>query len=187
MRKPLYILICLVLMTGAVACQKNDERSANATENNGNHSEIDSSQDTSLAPDFSLPDLEGNIIGPASFRGKVLIIDFWATWCPPCVKAVPHLTSMKEKYGPQGFEVIGVSLDTGSDAEMLVKAFAEEMGVNYPMVIGSGDVADDYGGITGIPTLFIINKEGQIVKSQTGYSPDIGKMTETEVEKLLAE
>ena len=83
--------------------------------------------------------------------------------------------------------MIGVSLDTGSDAEMLVKAFAEEMGVNYPMVIGNSDVADDYGGITGIPTLFIINKEGQIVKSQTGYSPDIGKMTETEVEKLLAE
>jgi len=187
MRKPLYILICLVLMTGVVACQKNDEKSADTTEDTGNHSEIDSSQDTSLAPDFSLPDLEGNIIGPASFRGKVLIIDFWATWCPPCVKAVPHLTSMKEKYGPQGFEVIGVSLDTGSDAEMLVKAFAEEMGVNYPMVIGNDDVADAYGGITGIPTFFIIDKEGKIVKSRIGYSPDTGNMMETEVEKLLAE
>jgi thiol-disulfide isomerase/thioredoxin len=185
MSRLLVLAVCLLIMLSLVACREQTKKPNEPKEITPNAPP--STEEKTLAPDFTLKDLSGTDVGPASFRGKVLIIDFWATWCPPCRKAIPHLISMKQKYGDQGFEVLGVSMDEGPDAATSVKNFAQQQGVNYPMVIGNQDIANSYGGINGIPTFFIIDKNGYIIKSQTGYDEEVGQMMADEVEKLLSQ
>lgn len=179
------LAICIFFILSFTNCQAQPKKTTE--QNESTSSEQTTTEGKTLAPDFTLKDLSGNEVGPASFRGKVLVIDFWATWCPPCREAIPHLISMKQKYGDQGFEVLGVSMDKGPDALSTVKTFAQEQGVNYPIVIGNQTIANSYGGISGIPTFFIVDKNGYIIKSQTGYDEDVGQMMADEVEKLLSQ
>jgi len=179
------LAVCLFLILSFASCREQTKKSSEQKETISG--EQTTTEGKTLAPDFTLKDLSGNEVGPASFRGKVLIIDFWATWCPPCRKAIPHLVSMKQKYGDKGFEVLGVSLDEGPDVLSTVKAFAQEQGVNYPIVIGDQNIANSYGGINGIPRFFIVDKNGYIIKSQTGYDEEVGQMMADEVEKLLTQ
>ena len=122
----------------------------------------------STAPEFALPDLDGRVIQSADYRGKVVILDFWATWCPPCRKEIPHFVALQSKYRGKGVEVVGLSLDKGGAQE--VRPFAEENNVNYTMLIANQETTEAFGGITGIPTTFILDKEGKIAKRFLGYT-----------------
>jgi len=128
------------------------------------------------APEFALPDLDGKVVKSGDLRGKVVILDFWATWCPPCRQEVPHFVALQSKYRGQGLEIVGLSLDKGGAP--VVKPFVDEYNVNYMMLIANDETASSYGGITGIPTTFVIDKNGKIVKRFLGYTdPEVFEET----------
>ncbi|MBM3262364.1 MAG: TlpA family protein disulfide reductase [candidate division Zixibacteria bacterium] len=120
-----------------------------------------------VAANFSLPDLSGSTVRLSDFDGQVKIVDFWATWCPPCRKEIPHFQALHEKYGTQGLTVIGVALD--DEGGSIVKPFAEQQGMTYTSVIGNADVARQYGGIEAIPTTFVLDRQNRIYRKYVGY------------------
>lgn len=133
------------------------------------------------APDFTLQDLGGNSFTLSSLKGKVVILDFWATWCPPCREEIPHFISLYSQYKGQGLEIVGVALDKGGVRDVM--PFSEEQGINYPILIGTQEVTEDYGGIRGIPTTFVIDREGNIVERYEGYRDK--EVFESVIKKLL--
>lgn len=139
-------------------------------------------QKSEKAPDFELPTSDGKKLKLSSLKGKVVIVDFWATWCPPCRKGVPDLVELKKKYGKKGFEIVGVSLD-GPQTKSEVVPFIKDYGINYPVVYGNEAVTISYGGVQSIPTAFIIDKEGKIVATYVGLRPK--EVYEDQIKKLL--
>ncbi|MBS3945024.1 MAG: TlpA family protein disulfide reductase, partial [Melioribacter sp.] len=110
-----------------------------------------------------------------------VILDFWATWCPPCRKGIPDLVELKKKYASKGVEIIGISVDQETKPDVV--PFIKEYGINYPIVYGNTSVYQQYGGIRAIPTSFIIDKEGKVVASYEGL---ISKAAyEDHIKKLL--
>jgi thiol-disulfide isomerase/thioredoxin len=143
------------------------------------------SQDASLArtraPDWESPDLSDKRVKFSDFRGHVLIVDFWATWCAACRLEIPDFVELQKQYGDKGLTVIGVSLDEqGPD---VVKKFVKQFGVNYPIVIGNEKAAEAYGRIDVIPTTFVIDRQGRIVSRHIGY--DDKAVFEKEIQSLL--
>lgn len=111
-------------------------------------------------PAFELEDMDGGVYSMEARKGSVVIINFWATWCGPCRFEIPELVELQEEYGPEGFEVLGISMDEeGFD---VIRPFAEEMAINYPIVVDHGAVASQFGGIYGLPTTFIVDRNGLI-------------------------
>ena len=133
------------------------------------------------APDFSLKDLDGNTVKLSDYKDKVIIIDFWATWCPPCREEIPNFVDLQKKYGMQGLIVIGIALDESGARD--VKPFSKKNQINYPVLIGDNVVTDSYGGIRGIPTRFIINKKGLIVEKFVGFREK--EVFEKKIKELL--
>lgn len=133
----------------------------------------------SAAADVKLKDMEGKEVGLSSFKGKVIILDFFATWCPPCRQEIPGFVDLQKRYADKGLVVIGVSLTPASD----VKPFAAKMGINYPILIDNDLASQAYGPIRSIPTTFIIDKEFNIVGKHIGYA-DAG-VFESEIKALL--
>ncbi len=132
------------------------------------------------APDFSLTDLSGRPLHLSDYRGKVVILDFWATWCEPCKEEIPHLIEMQNKYGAQGLQVIGISMD---DDEAPVRGFQQQFHVNYPVAVGSAKLADQYGGVLGLPITFVIDREGRIVSRHIGATAST--VFEEEIRRLF--
>jgi thiol-disulfide isomerase/thioredoxin len=120
------------------------------------------------APDWQLSDVDGNPVKLSDFKGKVVILDFWATWCPPCRREIPGFVAIQKKYADKGFTVIGVSVD--EQGPSVVKPFMRQLGMNYPVVMGTPKIVVDYGGIEGIPTTFIIDRQGNVVTSFQGFT-----------------
>lgn len=118
------------------------------------------------APSWTLKDLDGKEVSSAQFAGKLLVVDFWATWCGPCIEEIPGYVELQKKYGKDGLVIVGVSLDRGGVAK--VKKFVEERGMNYAVVMGSGDIAESFGGLEAIPTTFLISRDGKILHRKTG-------------------
>jgi len=118
---------------------------------------------------WSLVSLEGKPINSADLKGKVVILDFWATWCPPCRKEIPGFIELQEQYGPEGLVIIGVALD--DDGPSVVNAFAEKIGINYTLAMGNQAVLRAAGGVEALPTTLIINREGKVVDKHIGYAP----------------
>ena len=131
------------------------------------------------APAFTLTDLNGKPVSLADFRGKVVVLDFWATWCPPCKKEIPDFISLQQEYGSRGVQIVGIALDEPDK----VAAFAKQNGMNYPVLLGTESISAKYGGIDGIPTTFVIDKKGKIVSRFEGFRPR--SVFETEIKKLL--
>lgn len=121
------------------------------------------------APAWKLMDVDGKPVSLSQFRGKVVILDFWATWCPPCRTEIPGYIALQKKYGSEGLAVIGVSVDTEGPAP--VKKFMVDMGMNYPVVMADDDIQSAYGPLQGYPTTFIIDREGQIRDMKLGRKP----------------
>lgn len=124
---------------------------------------------TEAAPDFTLYTLSGDEVKLSDYLGKVVILDFWATWCPPCRKAIPDLISIQNEY-KDDLVVIGISFDQTATQNDLVP-FIESYGINYPVVLGNIEVSDAYGNIQAIPTSFIIDQEGKIINKHVGLVP----------------
>jgi cytochrome c biogenesis protein CcmG/thiol:disulfide interchange protein DsbE len=119
------------------------------------------------APNFTLKDLQGKDISLSDFKGKVVLLDFWATWCPPCRKEIPHLVELSQQYEKDGLVVIGLSLDDSKDP---VGSFAKQNQINYPVVMANDKVCAAYGGVSAIPTLFLIDRKGDISQKHVGYT-----------------
>lgn len=132
------------------------------------------------APAIILTDLSGNTITPSSYKGKVVLINFWAAWCTPCRDEVPRFVALEEKYRARGFQSIGVSMD---DPESALRDFCREYKVNYPVVMGNQKIAEQFGGVLGLPTTFLIGRDGLIHARYAGTT-DFPKL-EQEIAALL--
>ena len=135
------------------------------------------------APAWQLQNLEGKPVQLSDFKDKVVILDFWATWCPPCRAEIPDFVALQKEYGDKGLVVVGVSLDQGGVAA--VTPFAKAHGMDYPIVLGDDKISETYGGIQGIPTTFVIGRDGKIAAMHIGetdkatFVGDITKLLKT--------
>jgi thiol-disulfide isomerase/thioredoxin len=120
--------------------------------------------------DFVVQDMNGEDVRLSDYKGQVILLDFWATWCAPCRIEIPGFIELYDKYGPQGFVVIGFDVD---DPVPAIQSFAAELKMNYPVLVGADrdDVKDAYGPPIGYPTSFVIDREGRICASHTGFVP----------------
>lgn len=126
------------------------------------------------APDFTLRSLNGDSVSLKKYRGKIVLLDFWATWCAPCRLSIPELVELQKKYRDQGVVVLGISMDDPQMfADNYILAFKEKFKMNYPILRADQKVAMDYFGTASmaIPTLFVINREGKIADTIVGYAP----------------
>ena len=128
-------------------------------------------RDPSPAPPFLLNDLDGNVISTAGYHGKVVLINFWATWCPPCNEEIPEMIELANKY-KDTLQIIGISMD--DDPPEQVRAFARAKKMNYPVVMGSDKLSEEYGGIPALPTTFVLDTNGRVVQKHMGlYPPEV--------------
>jgi peroxiredoxin len=118
-----------------------------------------------LAPDFTLKALDGTALRLSDYRGKVILLDFWATWCAPCQDEIPLFVELQSKYRDRGLQVLGLSMD---DSPEPVKKFVRKFRMNYPVAIGTQEVASQYGGIFGLPVNIVIGRDGKIKAKHLG-------------------
>ena len=136
------------------------------------------------APDFTLKSIDGEEITLSRLRGKIVFIDFWATWCAPCRESIPHLVHLYKKYSEKGFEIIGVSVDKkGVDP---VRRFAKSLDIPYPIVMAPADLDKQYG-VSALPTGFLIDKEGRIQEKFVGFSPKISDELDSRISALTSQ
>ena len=118
------------------------------------------------APDWELRRLDGSLLKSSELAGKVVVLDFWATWCGPCRKEIPGYVDMQEQYADDGLVVVGVSLDQTGPS--IVSEFGHQYGINYPLVMGDERMVELFGGIQYIPTTFLIDRDGQVRHRKSG-------------------
>jgi cytochrome c biogenesis protein CcmG/thiol:disulfide interchange protein DsbE len=133
-----------------------------------------------FAPDFTLPQLSGPPLKLSDYRGKVVLLDFWATWCEPCRVETPFFVALQSKYRDQGLQIIGVSMDDTPDP---VPGFYRQFNMNYPVVMGNAKIGEEYGGVLGLPIAFLLDREGRIQKKHIGATD--ASVFEREVQTLL--
>ena len=133
-----------------------------------------------MAPDFSLPQLSGERLDLSAYRGKVVLLDFWATWCDPCRDEIPRFVDLQNKYRDQGLQIIGVSMDDGPEP---VRDFYQRFKMNYPVVMGTAQTGELYGGVLGLPIAYVIGRDGRIYAKHIGAT-DIS-VFEKEIVNLL--
>ncbi|OGU17039.1 MAG: thioredoxin [Geobacteraceae bacterium GWC2_53_11] len=136
------------------------------------------------APNFKVISTSGQTITQENYHGHVLILDFFATWCQPCRRSIPHLVEMNRKYGKQGLQVLGLSVD--EDGERVVKTFIDEFRVNYPLALAGDATTGDFG-IRSVPIMFLIDKKGRVVEVYRGFTTDSARSLEAAIKRLLAE
>lgn len=136
------------------------------------------------APNFKVVSTSGQTISQDNYRGHVLILDFFATWCQPCRQSIPHLVEINRKYGKQGLQILGLSVD--EDGERAVKTVADEFRINYPLAL-AGDLTTGDFGVRSVPVMFLIDKKGKVVEVYRGYSDDMARSVEQAIKRLLAE
>ena len=123
---------------------------------------------TTPMPRFNLKSVtDGNAVDSGKFQGKVLLVTFFATWCPPCMQEIPSLIKIQQEFAGKGFSVVAISVDQGGTGQ--VKKVVEKTGINYPVLMADSKVTSDFGGVVGIPTSFLINQQGNVIKNYPGY------------------
>lgn len=135
-------------------------------------------------PDFRVISTSGQTISQKNYRGYVLILDFFATWCPPCRQSIPHLVELNRKYGKRGLQILGMSVD--EDGEDAVKSFADQFRINYPLALAGDSSVADFG-IRSVPVMYLMDKKGKIVEVYRGFTDEMGRSMEQTIRRLLAE
>jgi thiol-disulfide isomerase/thioredoxin len=137
-----------------------------------------------LAPDFTLKAFDGRVVTLSQLKGKVVLLDFWATWCAPCRESIPHLIQLYKDYRESGFELVGMNVDRG-DMEV-VRRYIQSMDIPYPVVNTPEEMVRVYR-VTGIPATLLIDKRGKIRERITGFNPTVAKHLDTQVANLASE
>jgi cytochrome c biogenesis protein CcmG/thiol:disulfide interchange protein DsbE len=135
------------------------------------------------APDFALKDASGKLVHLTDFKGKVVLVDFWATWCNPCMVEIPWFQEFQRKYKDRGFEVLGISMD--DDGWKAVNPFVAKRKLNYRVVLGDDKTGDQYGGLEALPTTFVIDRNGRIASAHVGLPVAGKKDFEDAIQQLL--
>lgn len=148
------MLFCLIIATLISGCMPRTRNKIDTIVN-------------SQAKDFSLLSIENKTVTLADFKDKIVILNFWATWCPPCQKEIPDFISFYEKYHDKGVAIVGIAID--EEGVSIVKPFAEKYKMNYPVLIGNENIIADYGAMVAIPTSFLIDRSGKVYKKYLGY------------------
>jgi len=141
-------------------------------------------KESGAAPDFTLKTLEGEEMTLTSLKGKVVLLDFWATWCGPCRESIPHLVTLHKNYGEKGLVILGMSADKG-DGDV-VRRFVKSMDIPYPIMITPEEVLRSYG-VTALPTTVFIDREGKIREKMIGFNSKIGTQMAERAEELTSE
>ena len=137
-------------------------------------------KDRRPAPDFALKDSTGKVVKLSDFKGKIVLLNFWATWCGPCRIEIPWFVEFEQKHKDKGFAVLGVAMD--DEGWTVVKPYVERQKMNYRVVIGTDEVASHYGGVDSLPTSFVIDREGKIAAvhiglvSKKNYENDLNEL-----------
>ena len=164
---PLPVLLGgLALMLAACASPKTTPNVAQAD------GSLPTAQTTTVlgqAPDFVLPTLAGDSLRLSELRGQIVVVNFWATWCAPCLEEIPELIALHDALNPHGLTVLGVAID--EEGEVLVRPFAERLSITYPVLLDDGAVAESYGGVWALPTTYVIDPKGQIMQRVIGLFP----------------
>lgn len=133
------------------------------------------------APQFTLTNLNGQKVSLSDYSGKVILLDFWATWCPPCKESIPHLETLYRRYKDKGFVVIGISFD--EDIET-VKRFKDKYNMTYPILMGEEWIKNDYG-ITGVPEMFMLGRDSILKSHRLGFNESLAALMDQEIRGLL--
>lgn len=180
MRIIYFITASLFISVSISGFNKSVEHFSSDNELFANAAQLDDEKTNQKAPDFKLKLTDGKTIKLSDHKGKIVIVDFWATWCPPCRKGIPDLIEIQKKYDKK-VVVIGISLDTETKDDVI--PFIKKFGINYPIAFGNMEVVQAYGNIQAIPTSFIIDQKGNIVDTHVGL---VDKMVYiNKIEKLL--
>jgi peroxiredoxin len=177
-RDPVVIIVVAMVVTvmivfGFQMARRNSGQTVNAGPNmNGQ-----------AAPDFTLQSLDGKTVHLSDFRGKGVLLNFWATWCQPCKIEMPWFAELQTQYAAQGFQIVGIAMDDASPKE--IGEFAHDLGVNYPILVGKEEVGNAYGGVQFLPETFYISRDGKVVDKMFGLK---GKgEIENSIKKALAQ
>lgn len=183
----LYSISIIVLFSAFIfSCGNKADADSTQTETHQKAGQTTQTQTTinshKMAPDFALKDSKGNTVRLSDHKGKIILVNFWATWCGPCRMEIPGFVKLYEKYKDKGFTIIGISVDQAG--WQVIKPFMKEHKINYPIVLYNNKVITDYGGIRSIPTTFFINSDGEVLERIIGLRPD--SYFEGKIKELLA-
>jgi cytochrome c biogenesis protein CcmG, thiol:disulfide interchange protein DsbE len=163
-----------VLSAGVSGCNSRGWFKALAEEK-GTGSKVSANANLPSEPDVTFKNLDGQNVTLGEFKGKVVVVNFWATWCEPCQTEIPWMIGFQEKYAGQGFTMLGVAMD--DEGKSVVEPYVQKtqfdvdghsMTMNYPIVLGNDDLASKFGGLIGLPTTIVINRDGKIAKRFIG-------------------
>jgi cytochrome c biogenesis protein CcmG/thiol:disulfide interchange protein DsbE len=166
MKKIIFVLFMFISSIAMFGCQKSESR-----EIAGEPEQYKPKKsETTKAPDFTLKTTDGKELKLTDYKGKLVILDFWATWCGPCRRGIPDLIEIQKEY-KDDIVIIGISLDrlTGTEKDLI--PFMKEFKINYPVVIGTESVTKSYGGIQSIPTSFVLDRKGNVIDYHVGLVP----------------
>jgi peroxiredoxin len=136
------------------------------------------------APEFNLRTVDGKKVSLSDYKGKAVLINFWATWCAPCKIEMPWLVALRSQYAPQGFEILGVNEDDAGTPRAKLAKFGQEQGLNYPLLVGDDAMSRMYGGVEFLPTSYFVGRDGKIVADTAGL---VSKSeVEASIKKALA-
>lgn len=152
-----FAVVALAALLSSTACSNATVKAA-----------VKAEKDRKSAPEFTLKDANGQTVHIADYKGKVVLLDFWATWCGPCKVEIPWFMEFEQQFKDKGFAVLGVSMD--EDGWSVVKPYLVEMKVNYRIVLGNDQVGELYGGVESLPTTFLIDRQGKIASIHIGLS-----------------
>ena len=185
MMKPAIIVIAIIAVI-VLAAHYADKATRLPKTTAASLTKTESKDESKPAPDLTLKDLDGKEVSLASLKGKVVLVNFWATWCEPCKVEIPELIELQQEYGPKGFTVLGIAMD--EEGRSAVAPFVQKekfdtdsgkSTMNYPIVIGNDDAGDKFGGLLGYPTSILLSRDGKQVKHITGL------ITREDVEKSI--
>jgi peroxiredoxin len=177
-RDPVVIIVVALVVSAMLAVGVYKSRRSPGQTKTG-----EASMKGQLAPDFALQSLDGKTVHLSDFRGKAVLLNFWATWCQPCKIEMPWFADLQKQYAAEGLQVIGVAMDEASPED--IGKFAKDLGVNYPVLVGKEEVGVAYGGVQFLPATFYIGRDGKIVDKVFGLKGR-GEI-ESAIKKALAQ